>query len=42
MTDRFSAANQAIVTPDMLAATIRVTGQEGVFLIKGVARKLQP
>lgn len=30
-----------MITPEMLATTIKVTGQDGVFLIKGVARRIR-
>lgn len=41
MTGRSFPAAQAIITPEMLASTIKVTGQDGVFLIKGVARRIR-
>jgi exodeoxyribonuclease VII large subunit len=41
MAERSQAATQAVITPEILASTIKVTGQDGVFLIKGVARRIR-
>ncbi|WP_454713695.1 exodeoxyribonuclease VII large subunit [Caulobacter segnis] len=41
MAERSPATAQAVITPEMLANTIKVTGQDGVFLIKGVARRIR-
>lgn len=38
MTGRFPVATQPVLTPEILASTLQVAGQPGVFLIKGFTR----
>jgi exodeoxyribonuclease VII large subunit len=41
MTNRFAQDTTAVLTPEILSASVQVVGQAGVFLIKGFAREVR-